>query len=128
MQVLVVVALEVIAQVLFQLPLPVTQSPLVVAEMAVLLPQVEAILGPKEVTPFFPQSPQLVADRVLVVTRAQVRQVDLAQAVVRDQEALLLLEEPETKVVSLQWKVMQVALVITTPRELVVAAGQVLLV
>jgi hypothetical protein len=128
MQALVAVVLEVIVQVLFLLPLPATQSPWVVAEVVALLTLQEVTLEPKAVIRFSPQSPQLVVARVLAVTRAQVRQVDLAQAVVRGQEALLLLEEPETKVDSLQWKVMQVALVITTPRELVAAAGQVPLV
>jgi hypothetical protein len=128
MQVPVAVGLEVIAQVPFLLPQPVTQSPLVVAGAGARLVPQEATLGPKAVIPFSLLSLQLAAEKLLVATKVQEEPADQAPVVVRDQEAVLLLEEPEIKVASLQWKVMQVAQVIITEPERVVAVAQVPLV
>jgi len=97
MQALVAVVLEVIAQVLFRLPLPATQSPWVVAEAVALLTPQEVTLEPKAVIRSSLQSPQLAAEKVLVVTKAQVVLADQAQVAAALAAALVLLEEPEIK-------------------------------
>jgi hypothetical protein len=97
MRVPAVVVLEVFVQALFLLPKLVIQSPWVVAEAVALLLEQEAILEPKEVILFSPQSPQLVVDRVLVVTRVQDNQVAPVQVAAAVAAALMRLVELETK-------------------------------
>jgi hypothetical protein len=57
-------------------------------------------LEPKGTILFFPQSPQLVVGRLLVVTRAQEVPADQVQAVAVSVVALLRLVELETEVTS----------------------------